>query len=104
MREAKNHVINAAGDHARHGRNQQRSVLIIGMNHDHDVGAGGKSLAVAGLLVASIAVIGVVDEGPHAKWRERVAVWSLLESSTRILISTTSDNSRTVFSRVFSAL
>src|ERR1039458_4788832 len=37
-------------------------------------------------------------------WRESRAVWSLLESSTRILMSTTSDSSRTVCSSVFSAL
>ena len=37
------------------------------MHHDHDVCARGESLAIAGLLVAAIAVIGIVDKGQHAE-------------------------------------
>ncbi len=37
------------------------------MDHNHDVSARGKSLAVAGLLIAAISVIGVVDEGLHTQ-------------------------------------
>src|ERR1700730_17661208 len=37
------------------------------MNHDHDVGASRKGLAVAGLLIASIAIICVMDKGVHPK-------------------------------------
>ena len=37
------------------------------MHHDHDVGAGRERFAIAGLLVAPIAVVGVVDKGLHAE-------------------------------------
>src|ERR1700728_2174006 len=60
-------VIYIVGDHARHRRNQQRRVLVIGMKHDDDVGAGGQSFAIAGLLVASVAVVAVVLEDIQAK-------------------------------------
>src|ERR1019366_3132550 len=57
-----NDVIDAVGNHARHRRCQKRRVLIVGMDHDDDVGAGGQCFAVAGLLIAAIAVVAVVDK------------------------------------------
>src|SRR5208337_2138922 len=62
-----NDVIHAVSDHARHGGYQQRRVLIIGMNHDDHVGAGGQSFAVASLLIAAVTVVAVVDEGRQAQ-------------------------------------
>src|ERR1019366_5467680 len=62
-----NDVIDTVGDHARHGGYEQRCVLIIGMDHDDDVGAGGQSFAVAGLLIAAIAVVAIVNEGLQAE-------------------------------------
>src|SRR6202140_3503 len=60
-------VINIVSDHARHGGDQQRRVLIVGVEHDDDVGARREGLAVAGLLVASVAIIAVVLEDVQAK-------------------------------------
>ena len=37
------------------------------MDHDHDVGAGGEGFAIAGLLIAAVSVVGIVDEGLHAE-------------------------------------
>ena len=37
------------------------------MHHDDDIGAGGQRLAIAGLLVAAVAVVFVVDEDQQAK-------------------------------------
>src|SRR5208282_2517064 len=59
---AQHHVIDAKSDHARHGGYEQRRVLIIGMDHEDHVGAGGQSFAIAGLLIAAIAVVAVVHE------------------------------------------
>ena len=67
MRDPKHDVIYIVGDHAGHRRDQQRRVLVIGMKHDDDVGAGGQSLAIAGLLVASVAVVAVVLEDIQAQ-------------------------------------
>ncbi len=64
---AEDHVVDAAGDHAGHGGDEEGRVLVVGMNHDDDVGAGGERFAIAGLLIAAVAVIGVVDEGLHAE-------------------------------------
>ena len=64
---AQNHVIDATGDHSRHGGHKGRRVLVIGMNHHHDVSSRSEGLAIAGLLIPAIAVIGVVDEGEHAE-------------------------------------
>jgi hypothetical protein len=55
-------IVNSEGDHAGHGSNQQRRVLVIGMKHDDYVRALRQCFAVAGLLVASITVVPVVDE------------------------------------------
>ena len=37
------------------------------MHHHHDISAGGKGLAVAGLLIAPIAVVGVVNKSFYAE-------------------------------------
>ena len=44
-------------------------VLVIGVQHDHDVGAGGQSLAIAGLLIASVTVVAIVLEDVKAETR-----------------------------------
>ena len=41
--------------------------MIVGVHHDHDIGAGAQSFAVAGLLVGAIAVVAVVDEQLQAQ-------------------------------------
>src|SRR5579862_8269660 len=38
------------------------SVLVVGMNHDDDVGASGQSFAITGLLVAAVTIIAIVLE------------------------------------------
>ena len=37
------------------------------MEHDDDVGAGGQGFAIAGLLIAAIAVVAVVQEDMEAE-------------------------------------
>src|SRR6185437_14235346 len=64
---AQHHIVNAISHHAGHGRHQQGRVLIVGVNHDDDVGAGAEGLAVAGLLVAAITVVAVVSEGVQSQ-------------------------------------
>jgi len=59
---AEDNIVNAVGDHAGHGGDEQGRVLVIGVKHDDDVGAGGEGLAITGLLVPSVAVIAVMDE------------------------------------------
>ncbi len=54
-------VINIESHHAGHSCNQQRRVLIIGVQHDHDVSAFSQGFPIAGLLVASVAVVLVVN-------------------------------------------
>src|ERR1700722_4818735 len=55
-------VIDIVGDHAGHRHDQQRRVLVVGMEHDDNVRAGGQSLTVAGLLVTSVAIVAVMLE------------------------------------------
>src|SRR5439155_11917644 len=64
---SQHNVIHIVGDHARHGGDEQRRVLVVGMQHDDHVGALGESLAVAGHLVASVAVVAIVLEDVQAK-------------------------------------
>ena len=52
---AQNDIIDIVGDHAGQRRDEQRRVLVIGVDHDHHVGAGGQGFAIAGLLVAAVA-------------------------------------------------
>jgi hypothetical protein len=80
-------------------------ILIIGVHHDDDVGASGQRFAVASLLVAAVAVVSIMNEGGRTpSCLESAAVWSLLESSTKMRMSTTSGRARTVCSSVLSAL
>src|SRR5690242_19984993 len=60
---AQHHVIDSVGHHTGHGGYQQRRVLVIGVHHDDHIGARVQSFAVAGLLVAPVSVIAVVDVG-----------------------------------------
>ncbi len=60
------HVIDFIRHHAGHGRDEQRSVLVIRVKHDDYIGARGEGFAVAGLLIASIAVVAVVLEYEQA--------------------------------------
>ena len=53
----KDYIVYAARDHTCHRRDERGRVLVVGMDHDNDVGAGFKGLAVAGLLVAPITVV-----------------------------------------------
>src|SRR5438105_12636014 len=55
-------VIDLVSHHTGHRRHQKRRVLIVGMHHNHHVGARSQSLAIARLLVASVAIILVMDE------------------------------------------
>ena len=56
------HVIHVICDHARHGHNEARRILIVRMNHDYHVGARGQRFAIARLLVAPVSIITIVDE------------------------------------------
>src|SRR5207302_5883050 len=47
-------------------RNDPRVVLVVGVDHDHDVGAVVEAVAVAGLLVAAVAGVLVVDDDGQA--------------------------------------
>src|SRR5271166_2180946 len=60
-------VVNAVGDHAGHRGDQQRRVLIVGVDHDDNVGTGGQSFTVTGLLVAAVPIVAVVHEGLQAQ-------------------------------------
>ena len=58
--------------HARHGRDEQRSVLVIGVEHGDNIRPCIERLAIADVLVASLAEIGVIweniqVEGPAAR-------------------------------------
>src|SRR5437016_14286861 len=43
-------------------RQESRVVLIIGVDHDNDIGAGLEGLAVARLLIGAITVVTVMNE------------------------------------------
>jgi hypothetical protein len=74
------------------GRYQFGSVLIVRVNHDHNVGAPLQGSGVARLLVPAIAAVLRVDDGVQA------------ETSTTMTSSTMSGISAAVRSRVCSAL
>ena len=59
---AQHHVIDVVRHHAGHGSHQQWRVLVIGVHHDDHIGASGQRLAIAGLLVAPVAIISIVNE------------------------------------------
>src|SRR5207302_10369894 len=62
------YVVNVVCHHDGDGGNEERRVLIVGMQHDHDIGARSQRLPIARLLVSSVAVVAVVleDKQPHA--------------------------------------
>jgi len=64
---AKHAVEVTTRDHRRHGRKEARRVLVVRVEHDHDVRASGQRLAVAGLLVAAIPAVLRVHHVVHAK-------------------------------------
>ena len=57
------HIIHARCDHRGHGRHEARLVLVIGMEHDHDVGPALEGDVVTTFLIATITLVRVV---PHA--------------------------------------
>ena len=59
---SQHHVGLAAEDRLDDLRDEPRVVLIVGVDHDDDVGSGSERFRVAGLLVGAVAVIPVVDE------------------------------------------
>ena len=60
---AQRHVVQAAGDAVCQRGHQPRRVLVVRVNHDHDVGAATQGCGVASLLVCSIATIASVNDG-----------------------------------------
>ena len=68
------HVVHVVSHHAGHRRDEQRGVLVIGVDHDDDVGPGREGFAITGLLVAAISVVPVVHEGLQPKALAREAV------------------------------
>ena len=65
---AEGDVIFAVSDHAGKRNKQMRRILVIGMDHDNDVGAAAEGFSVAGFLVAAVSEIFVMDEGEHAEF------------------------------------
>jgi len=57
--------------HRRHRRNQPRRVLIIRMQHHHDIRTPRQRRRVARLLVAAIAPVAVMPDGMNAKLRRQ---------------------------------
>ena len=54
---AEHHVADAQLDEADRVRNHAAIVLIIRMDHDHDVGAALQGFAIARLLIAAVAAV-----------------------------------------------
>src|SRR4029453_5116709 len=46
-----------APDEHRHRGDERRSVLVVGVDHDHDVRAGGEGESVTGLLITAVAAV-----------------------------------------------
>ena len=68
---AADHVADVVCNEARHDRHEARVVLVIGVDHDHDVRALLERLGVAGLLVAAVALVGLVlDDGETELFRQ----------------------------------
>jgi hypothetical protein len=59
---AEHHVADVEVEDGQRRRQDPRVVLVVGVEHDHVVGAAGERLAVAGLLVAAIAQVPRVDD------------------------------------------
>src|SRR5664279_3187901 len=56
------HVVHVVSHHAGQGRDEQWRVLIIRVDHDHDIGACREGFPIAGLLVPAVAKVAVVLE------------------------------------------
>ena len=54
---AEDHGVYALADYRNHGRDELRGVLVVGVQHHHDVPAQLQGLVVAALLVAAIAAV-----------------------------------------------
>lgn len=52
---AEDHGVYAIADHRHHGRDELGGVLVVGVQHHHDVGAQLQGLVVAAFLVAAVA-------------------------------------------------
>src|SRR5664279_5458080 len=74
------HVVHVIGHHACQGGDEQRRVLIIRVDHDDYVGAGGQGLAVASLLVSAIAKVTIVHEHgqPQSPGQLRSSVFAVV--------------------------
>jgi len=77
---------------------------LIRMHHHHNIRARRQRLAVTRLLVSPVPIILVVKKNLQPSSLAIFIVSSLLWSSTKIVVSTTSGSSRNVFSSVFDAL
>ena len=64
---AEHHVAVAAAQQSHQVRHQPRVVLVVGVDHHHDVGAARQRLAVAGLLVAAVAEVALVLDHREAE-------------------------------------
>jgi len=64
---AEDKVVDAVGDHGGHGGDEEGRILVVGVDHDDDVGVAGEGLGVAGLLVGAVAAVGGVDGGVEAE-------------------------------------
>jgi hypothetical protein len=60
-------IVNAAGDHSGHRRDQPGGVLIIRVHHNDDIGAALQRLAIAGLLIRAIAAVFGMDDMVQAQ-------------------------------------
>jgi hypothetical protein len=64
---AEHEVDFAAQDRLDEGRDPGRVVLVVGMKHDHDVGARLERSVIAGLLVAAVAAVLAMDDHLEAE-------------------------------------
>ena len=63
------HVVElVVGDHGGHGGDEARSVLVVGVEHDDDVGSTGEGDGVAGFLVAAVATVFLVLDGDESEF------------------------------------
>jgi hypothetical protein len=72
-----NHIVNPGRDHGRYSGDQSRLILIIWMDHDHDVSTGAQGFRIARLLVASVTEILLVHEHGGAQLprdRDRIVI------------------------------
>ena len=54
--------VEAVGNDGAHGQDELRGVLVVGVNHDDDVGAELEGFCVAALLVAAVAAVHFMDD------------------------------------------